>query len=228
MAIETRSGGNTTYLQLDYGKKSMYLYSKDEQDGYEKNTSSKGNVSYRKYVGAVSGYITNAYFRDNNFGGTDFMLVFEDEGERFAVPMEIDGSVFQAIARSLENIDVNNRIRLSVYDSKSQKNGKSYFGVSLSYPEILDKDGKATLVEWGEELPKGKQLRNGKWDFSEANDEAYGRAEKFIADSNFEDRRQTDPNSTTEDKPETKKTNSKTKATAPANTDDEEDEDPPF
>ena len=32
MGIETRRTGNTTYLQLDYGKKMMYIYSKDEKE----------------------------------------------------------------------------------------------------------------------------------------------------------------------------------------------------
>lgn len=183
MAIETNNGASTTYLGIDFGKKSMYIYSKDPQEGYEKHVNSTGRETYRKYVNAVSGKIVNAYFRDNNFGGKDFMMVFEDDGERYAVPMEIESSAFQNIARSIENIETDKKVRLAIYNSKAE-NGKNYFGVSLSYPDIMV-DGKAKLVTWGEELPRGKKLRTGKWDFSEATDEAYRRAEKFIEQNDF-------------------------------------------
>lgn len=188
MALEEKSNnGGTTYLQLDYGKKSMYIYSPDEKDGYEKHTSNSGKVTYRKYVNAVTGKVTGAYFRDNNFGGTNFNLVFEDGDEKYSVQMSIDDSVFSNLARSIKNIDVSKDLRFSVYESKSKTSDKTYFGTSLSYPNELDSEGKAKLVEWGEELPKGKQLRNGKWDFSESQDEAYGRAEDFIKLNGFDE-----------------------------------------
>ena len=183
MGLETRSKGNTTYLQIDYGKKSMYIWSGEEKEGFEKHVSDKGKVSYRKYVNAVSGKLSAVYFKDGNFG-PELTMVFEDSDGRYSLSFGIDSSVFMNIARSIENVDISKNVRLAIYEHRAD-NGKSYFGTSLSYPDILNEDGKATLIEWGDELPKGKQLRTGKWDFSEPQDEAYGRFEKFIESNDF-------------------------------------------
>ena len=224
MALETRTKSDTTYLQLDYGRKSMYIYSGEEKEGFEKHTSSTGKVSYRQYVNAVSGKITNAYFRDGNFGGTEFVLIFTDEDGKYSVQMGVEDSVFQGLARNIKNVDASQVVRLSIYESKSKTSDKTYFGVSLSYPEKLDKDGKATLVEWGEELPQGKQLRNGKWDFSESNDEAYGRAEEFIKNNGF-DKFEANSNETSTVKDEKPASSKNSKNT---NVEDEDDENLPF
>ena len=213
MALETRTNTGVTYLQLDYGKKSMYIYSPDEKEGYEKHTSNSGKVTYRKYVNAVSGKIDGAYFRDNNFGGKDFILVLKDGDEKYSVQMSIDDSVFTNVARSIKNVDVSKELRFSVYESRSKTSDKTYFGTSLSYPKELDSEGKAKLVEWGEELPKGKQLRNGKWDFTESQDEAYGRVEDFIKANGFDVNFKNDSAETPKSK---------------SNDKDEEDQDLPF
>ena len=214
MALEEKlNNGATTYLQLDYSKKSMYIYSPDEKDGYEKHTSNSGKVTYRKYVNAVTGKVTGAYFRDNNFGGTNFNLVFEDGDEKYSVQMSIDDSVFTNVARSIKNVDVSKELRFSVYESRSKTSDKTYFGTSLSYPKELDSEGKSKLVEWAEELPKGKQLRNGKWDFTESQDEAYGRVEDFIKANGFDVNFKNDSAETPKSK---------------SNDKDEEDQDLPF
>lgn len=224
MALETRNSDGTVYLQLDYGKKSMYIYNPEEKEGFEKHTTEKGKVSYRKYVNAVTGKITSAYFRDGNFG-QEFILIFSDDEGKYSVQMGIEDSVFQNLGRSIENIDTSETVRLSIYDSKSKTNNKSYFGLSLSYPEVLDNDGKAKLVEWGEELPRGKQLKSGKWDFSLANDEVYGRVESFIKANDFDkfdsSSNKNDDSSSEESKP-SKETKSK------ASKEDDDDEDLPF
>lgn len=186
MAIETRTeSGGTTYLQLDFGKKSMYIYSGEEKEGFEKHTSAKGKETYRQYVNAISGKITSAYFREGNFG-SEFVLVFTDENGRYSIQMGIEDSIFQNLARSIKNIDVSKTVRFAVYGSKSKTSDKTYFSLSLSYPDDIDSEGKAKLIEWGDELPSGKQLRNGKWDFSEANDEAYGRVDEFVKENSFD------------------------------------------
>lgn len=183
MGLETRTTGNTTYLQIDYGKKSMYIWNAEEKEGFEKHTSDKGKVSYRKYVNAVSGKLVGTYFKDGNFG-PELAMVFQDDDGRYSISFGIDSSVFMNIARSIENVDISKTVRLAIYEHKSD-NGKSYFGTSLSYPDVLNDEGKPTLIEWGPELPKAKQLRTGKWDFSEPQDEAYMRFEKFIESNDF-------------------------------------------
>lgn len=37
-----------TYLQINYSDGNIFRYSKDEQEGYEPHTNTKGVVSYRK------------------------------------------------------------------------------------------------------------------------------------------------------------------------------------
>lgn len=180
MALETRnSGGNTTYLQLDFNKKSFFIYSKEPQEGYAEHEAKNGNKSYRKHINAVTGTIKGGYFRDGNFG-KEFVLQLEDNGERYAIQMGVEDSIFSSLARYVENIDVSKVVKLSVYDNKG------YFNLSVSYPEDLNDEGKAKLVEWGAELPKWDQLRSGKWDKTKFNDEAYGRVEDFVNNSGFE------------------------------------------
>lgn len=60
--------------------------------------------------------------------------------------------------------------------------------VGISYPDVLNDDGKPTFVEWGEDYPPAKQLRSGKWDFTDVEEEAYIRAEKFIKDNEFDEK----------------------------------------
>ena len=69
----------------------------------------------------------------------------------------------------------------------------------------MDENGKATLVKWGEELPEGKKLRSGKWDFTATNDEAYARVEDFINKNsevfnNFSNQSKNDEDNVTENK----------------------------
>lgn len=45
------------YLQLEFGSGKFFTYSKTEKDGYVKHTSTKGNVSYRKYYDLVKGVL---------------------------------------------------------------------------------------------------------------------------------------------------------------------------
>lgn len=183
MALETRNNsGNTIYLQLDFQRGSLFIYSKEEQDGFEKHTSSKGNISYRKYVNAVSGVIQSAYIRDARVGGKEFVLVISDGEERYSIAINQDSSAYISLSRLLPNIDVNKFIRFSAYNS--EYNGKTYINVSISYPNEINEEGKPTLVKWSE-LPAPKQMRSGKWDFSEQEDEALVRGTEFIEKNDF-------------------------------------------
>lgn len=185
MPIETRNNGERpTYLQFDYGRTSLYIYSSEQLDGYEKHTNKNGKVTFRRYITAVSGKVSGAYFRDNNFGGKDFVLSLTDsEGARFNILSDISGSLFTQIARNLPNIDVEKEIRIAVYPN--EYNGKTYVGVSVSYPGEIDENGKSVLVKWSEIAPP-RQLKSGKWDFTEQQDDTYVKAEEFIKNNGFD------------------------------------------
>lgn len=194
MALETKTtGSNTTYLNIDFGKKQLYINSLEEKDGFEKHTNSKGRVTYRQHISAVSGKIVGTYFRDSPVG-KQLQMVFEDEGSKYSVGVGIDSAVFLAIGRTIKNVDVNNKVRLSIYPNPAKQGDKVYWGVSFSYPDIPGDNGKPTLVEWGDELPAWKQKRNGDWDSSDAEDEAYGRVEDFITKNGFDQQQQSSQN----------------------------------
>ena len=188
MAIEFRKeNSGTIWLTADGVTRRMFVYSKEEKEGYEKFVSKNGNVSYRCYVSSVSGFVTGVYFRPNNFGSKDFHLVISDKetGERYDVAFEITSSPFMALVRNLDNLDVSKKIKLSVYPTKSEKTGKEYVGVNIVYEGQTDEEGKPLRVTWGRELTAPKQLRSGKWDFTEMNDDAFVIAEEFITKHKF-------------------------------------------
>lgn len=67
------------YLQLEFGSGKFYSYSKEEKNGYEKHTSSKGNVSYRKYYDRIEGRLDGVAVVKTKFGEVlDFRFVNND------------------------------------------------------------------------------------------------------------------------------------------------------
>jgi hypothetical protein len=67
------------YLQLEFGSGKFYSYSKEEKEGYAKHTSSKGNVSYRKYYDRVEGHLDGVAVVQTKFGEVlDFRFVYHD------------------------------------------------------------------------------------------------------------------------------------------------------
>lgn len=60
---------NKNYLQLEFSTGLFFIYSGEEKQGYEKHTSSKGNISYRKYFkDGVSGVLESVSIYDGKFG----------------------------------------------------------------------------------------------------------------------------------------------------------------
>lgn len=58
------------YLKIDYSTAKVFEYSKEEKEGYEKHTSEKGNVSYRKYYPrGVYGVLRGVTIREVEFSG---------------------------------------------------------------------------------------------------------------------------------------------------------------
>lgn len=80
---------NKNYLQLDFSSGQFFDYSGQEKEGYEKHTSSKGNVSYRKwYKDGVSGKLGSVSIYDGKFGQQISMNI-QDGNEVYYVPVEI-------------------------------------------------------------------------------------------------------------------------------------------
>ena len=67
------------YLQLEFGSGKFYSYSKEEKEGFEKHTSSKGNVSYRKYYDRIEGILDGVAVVKTKFGEVlDFRFINND------------------------------------------------------------------------------------------------------------------------------------------------------
>jgi len=80
---------NKNYLQLEFGSGMFFDYSKDEKEGHEKHTSSKGNVSYRKYYKeGVSGVLESVSIYEGKFGNQISMNI-KDGDNVYYVPVDI-------------------------------------------------------------------------------------------------------------------------------------------
>ena len=80
---------NKNYLQLDFSSGNFFSYSGQEKEGYEKHTSSKGNVSYRKwYKEGVSGKLGSVSIYEGKFGQQISMNI-QNGNEVYYVPVEI-------------------------------------------------------------------------------------------------------------------------------------------
>lgn len=77
------------YLQLEFGSGLFFDYSKEEKQGYDKHTSTKGNVSYRKYYkDGISGILESVSIYEGKFGNQISMNI-KNGDEVFYVPVDI-------------------------------------------------------------------------------------------------------------------------------------------
>ena len=77
------------YLQLEFGSGLFFDYSKEEKQGYVAHTSTKGNVSYRKYYkDGVTGVLESASIYQGKFGN-QISLNIKNEEDVYYVPIDI-------------------------------------------------------------------------------------------------------------------------------------------
>ena len=77
------------YLQLEFGSGLFFDYSKDEKQGYDKHTSTKGNVSYRKYYKeGITGVLESVSIYEGKFGNQISMNI-KDGDNVYYVPVDI-------------------------------------------------------------------------------------------------------------------------------------------
>ena len=221
MALIDKNSGNTMFLNVDFSKKSLYHYSSTDEPGYTKHVTEKGRVSYRRYISSVIGTICGAYFRDGNFG-KEFHLRLCDEGENYDIGLGIEDNLFYSLARLLNNVNVDEQVKISVYGAQAQGGDKVYARLSMSYVNIMNDEGKSAFVDWDEDAPvKPKTLRNGNTDWSEISEYSYEQAEKFIEDNNFQSRSSSSSSSTKETSPTVPKTKAKAAVVVNNNTEDD-------
>ena len=126
------------YLQLEFGSGLFFDYSKEEKQGYEKHTSTKGNTSYRKYYKeGITGVLESVSIYEGSFGNQISMNI-KNGDEVFYVPVDIadqKGNV-DTYAESLIKFlpQLNKGINLTVKGYNFIPDGDKYskIGISLS------------------------------------------------------------------------------------------------
>lgn len=126
------------YLQLEFGSGLFFDYSKEEKQGYDKHTSTKGNVSYRKYYkDGVTGILESASVYEGKFGNQISMNIKNGE-DVYYVPVDIadqKGNVdtyAESLIKFLPQLNKGNNITVKGYNFTPEGDKYSKIGISLS------------------------------------------------------------------------------------------------
>lgn len=126
------------YLQLEFSSGHFFDYSKEEKDGYLKHTSTKGNVSYRKYYkDGVSGILESVSVYDGKFG-QQISITIKNEDEIYYVPVDIydqskqvDNTYAESLIKLLPLLEKGQNITVSGYNFKPEDSKYSKIGISI-------------------------------------------------------------------------------------------------
>lgn len=164
------------YLQLEFGSGLFFDYSKEEKQGYEKHTSSKGSVSYRKYYKeGVSGVLESISLYDGKFGQQISMNI-KDGDNVYYVPIDIydqRGNVdtyAESLIKLLPSLNKGEKVTVKAYNFTPENERYAKIGISIiqdgekvksSLTNAYYKEGKLVegnipAIEWVEKLGKKK------------------------------------------------------------------------
>ena len=126
------------YLQLEFGSGLFFDYSKDEKQGYDKHTSTKGNVSYRKYYkDGVSGILESASIYEGKFGN-QISLNIKNGDDVYYVPVDIadqKGNVdtyAESLIKFLPQLEKGINFTIKGYNFTPEGDKYSKIGISIS------------------------------------------------------------------------------------------------
>jgi len=129
---------NKNYLQLEFTTANFFEYSKEEKQGYDKHTSSKGNVSYRKYYKeGVSGVLESASIFEGKFGN-QLSLNIKDGDEVYYVPVDIAdqrGNVdtfAESLIKVLPKLNKGDKVTVKGYNFIPEGYTYSKIGISVT------------------------------------------------------------------------------------------------
>ena len=165
------------YLQLEFGSGHFFDYSKEEKDGYVKHTSTKGNVSYRKYYKeGVSGVLESVSIYDGKFG-QQISITIKEGDEIYYLPVDIydqskqvDNTYAESLIKLLPLLEKGQNVTITGYNFKPEDSKYSKIGISIKVSgeklksEITNsyyKDGELVpgdvpAIVWVEKLGKKK------------------------------------------------------------------------
>jgi len=126
------------YLQLEFGSGLFFEYSKEEKQGFDKHTSTKGNVSYRKYYkDGVTGVLESVSIYEGKFGNQISMNI-KNGDDVYYVPVDIadqKGNVdtyAESLIKLLPQLNKGINILVRGYNFTPEGDKYSKIGISVS------------------------------------------------------------------------------------------------
>lgn len=147
------------YLQLEFGSGKFFEYSKEEKAGHEKHTSSKGNVSYRKYYNdGVEGVLDSASIYEGKFGN-QISLNIKNGEEVYYVPVDINdqrGNIdtfAESLIKVLPSLNKGDNIAIRAYNFTPEGEKFAKIGISVKVDGVKIKGLTNAYVDKGTGKP---------------------------------------------------------------------------
>lgn len=129
---------NKNYLQLEFSTGLFFKYSKNEEQGYEKHVSTKGNTSYRKYFkDGITGVLESASVYEGSFGN-QISLNVKNGNDVYYVPVDIadqKGNVdtyAESLIKFLPQLEKGMNIAVRGYNFTPEGDKYAKIGISVS------------------------------------------------------------------------------------------------
>ena len=129
---------NKNYLQLEFSTGLFFKYSKNEEQGYEKHISTKGNTSYRKYFkDGITGVLESASVYEGSFGN-QISLNVKNGNDVYYVPVDIadqKGNVdtyAESLIKFLPQLEKGMNIAVRGYNFTPEGDKYAKIGISVS------------------------------------------------------------------------------------------------
>ena len=129
---------NKNYLQLEFSTGLFFKYSKNEEQGYEKHVSTKGNTSYRKYFkDGITGVLESASVYEGSFGN-QISLNIKNGNDVYYVPVDIadqKGNVdtyAESLIKFLPQLEKGMNIAVRGYNFTPEGDKYAKIGISVS------------------------------------------------------------------------------------------------
>jgi hypothetical protein len=129
---------NKNYLQLEFSTGLFFKYSKNEEQGYEKHVSTKGNTSYRKYYKeGITGVLESVSIYEGSFGN-QISLNIKNGNDVYYVPVDIadqKGNVdtyAESLIKFLPQLEKGMNIAVRGYNFTPEGDRYAKIGISVS------------------------------------------------------------------------------------------------
>ena len=129
---------NKNYLQLEFSTGLFFKYSKNEEQGYEKHVSTKGNTSYRKYFkDGITGVLESVSVYEGSFGN-QISLNIKNGNDVYYVPVDIadqKGNVdtyAESLIKFLPQLEKGMNIAVRGYNFTPEGDKYAKIGISIS------------------------------------------------------------------------------------------------